>query len=59
MEGEQAFNLVTAMQTAFNSVSTDVTSVINVALPIALGLIGTVLAINIGIKFFKKITGKA
>lgn len=48
-----------ALTTAFTTVSSNISDVIAVALPIALALVGTVLAINIGIKFFKKITGKA
>ena len=49
----------TAMTTAFQSVQTNVTSMISASAPFALGIIGTVLAVNIGIKVFKKLTAQA
>lgn len=52
-------NLSSAMSTAFNNISTDINGYIGSALPVALGIVGTVLAITVGIKVFKKITGKA
>lgn len=52
-------DLATAMSTAFSKVATDVNGYIGSALPVALGIVGTVLAITIGVKVFKKITGKA
>lgn len=51
--------MTTAISTAFSTVQTDVGSVITTGLPFALGIIGTVLAIKIGIKVFKSITAKA
>lgn len=53
-----AVDLKSAMTTAFTQVATDINSYISAALPIALGVIGTVLAIKIGINVFKSITGK-
>lgn len=49
----------TAISTAFSSVKTDVLSVMETALPIALAIIGVGLAITLGVKFFKKISSKA
>ena len=49
----------TAMKTAFQAVQTDVTSMISASAPFALAIIGTVLAVNIGIKVFKKLTAQA
>lgn len=48
-----------AMNTAFASVQTNVTSMITTSAPYALGIIGTVLAVTIGIKVFKKLTAQA
>lgn len=48
-----------AMSTAFTQVQTDVLSMITASLPTALAIVGTVLAITIGIGVFKKITAKA
>lgn len=49
----------TAMKTAFQAVQTDVTSMVSASAPFALAIIGTVLAVNIGIKVFKKLTAQA
>lgn len=48
-----------AMDTAFKAVQTNVVSVISASTPYALGIIGTVLAVVIGIKVFKKLTAQA
>lgn len=48
-----------AMKTAFSTVQTDVMSMITASAPYALGIIGTVLAVTIGIKVFKKLTAQA
>lgn len=49
----------TAMSTAFQSVQTNVTSMITTSAPYALGIIGIVLATTIGIRVFKKLTAQA
>lgn len=49
----------TAMDTAFAGVKTDVVSMISTCAPYALAIIGTVLAVTIGISVFKKLTAKA
>ena len=50
--------MTTAISNAFNTIKTDVTSVITTALPVALGIVGLGLAITLGVKFFKKVAGK-
>lgn len=52
-------SISTAMSTAFGNVQTNVTSMITTCAPYALGIIGTVLAVTIGIKVFKKLTAQA
>lgn len=51
--------ITSAISTAFSGVQSDVTDLIGTVLPYALAIIGIVLAITIGIKVFKKLTGKA
>ena len=51
--------MTTAMTTAFQTVQTHVNSMITASLPFALGIIGTVLAVSLGIKVFKKLTAQA
>lgn len=56
MEGGSAMSsLITALGTAFSSISDDFFSVLGTALPIALGIVGAGLAITLGIKYFKKL----
>lgn len=52
-------SIASAVKTAFATVQTDVTSMISTCAPYALGIIGTVLAVTIGIKVFKKLTAQA
>lgn len=48
-----------ALTTSFTSVGTSMTSVISKILPIALPIIGAVMVVSLGIKIFKRVTGKA
>ncbi len=50
--------LTQAMTTAMTSVKTDVMGIMEKALPAGLAIMGVVLAVSIGIKFFKKIASK-
>lgn len=59
LSGTDMATIKTAMTTAFSTVQTDVSSMIAAAAPYALGIIGTVLAVTIGIKVFKKLAGQA
>lgn len=52
-------SITTAMTTAFQNVQTNVIDVISKSTPYALRIIGTVLAVTIGIKVFKKLTAQA
>lgn len=45
-----------AFSTALDTVKSDVFGFMGVALPVALAITGTILAVNFGIKFFKRIT---
>lgn len=49
----------TNMTSAFKQVQTGATDIISAAVPYALVIIGTVLAVTIGIKIFKKLTAQA
>lgn len=50
---EGAFNLATTLQTAFNTVQGDVTSVLAVAIPIAIGIAGILFVARKAMKWFK------
>lgn len=52
-------SVITALQTAFNSIASDLGSVITTIVPIALGVVGAGLVLVFGIKWFKKLTNKA
>lgn len=49
----------TNMTSAFKQVQTGATDMISAAVPYALVIIGTVLAVTLGIKIFKKLTAQA
>lgn len=51
-------DIVGALTTAFASVQNNALAVIKAGLPYGLTIVGTVLAITIGIRVFKKIAGK-
>lgn len=46
--------MTNAMTTAFKGISSDVTDIVVIALPVALGIVGLFLAVKLGIKFFKR-----
>lgn len=48
--------ITTALSTAFASIKDDVFGIIAVALPVALAIMGAILAVRIGMKFFKNTT---
>lgn len=52
-------SITTAVSTAFASVQTNTVSMISTCAPYALGIIGIVLSVTIGIKVFKKLTAQA
>lgn len=47
------------LSTGLTSVASEMTSMIQTMLPIALGVVGVGLAVTFGIKYFKKLTNKA
>ena len=49
----------TAMSSAFKQVQVGAADMITAAVPFALVIIGTVLAVTVGIKVFKKLTAQA
>ena len=51
--------IVTALSTAFTSISSDLTTTLSTVLPIALSVLGMGIVIMFGVKWFKKITNKA
>lgn len=57
--GSGSSSIVTALQTAFSSIASDVTSVLTTILPIALGVVGAGVVIIFGVKWFKRLTNKA
>lgn len=52
--GNVTSGMTTAMTGAFESVQADVTSIISAALPPALAIMGIIIAIMVGIRFFKR-----
>lgn len=48
--------LLTAVSTAFTTVQSDFMSVVTIALPIGLGIMGVFLAVKYGVKFFKSVS---
>lgn len=51
--GNVTSGMTTALQTAFSAVQADAISIITTALPYALAIMGTVLAVRIGVRFFR------
>lgn len=49
--------VVDALTTAFSGVASDIQSSIVSILPIALGVVGTIMVIGIGMKVFQKVSG--
>lgn len=55
MDTTTSTNLLTAFETALTNVQTEVFGYVETALPVALAIMGTMLAVGIGIAFFKRI----
>jgi len=47
-----------AMNTAFTSIAGDITATMTSVLPIALGIVGMIIVIRFGIKWFKSLVGR-
>ena len=50
--------LKTSLTTAFGQVKTDSLDILAVALPAALGIVSVIMAVKIGISFFKSVASK-
>ena len=50
--------IIQSLTTALSGVKDDMMSVIGTVLPYALAIVGAVLVVTIGVKVFKKISGK-
>lgn len=48
-----------AVVTSLTEVGTNLTGIFEDVLPIALGIIGSVMVVTFGVKLFKKLTGRA
>lgn len=48
-----------ALETALSGIATDMTSTVGSVVPIAVGIIGSVMVVIFGVKLFKKLTGRA
>lgn len=57
-EGTGMSDIVSTMSSSFSTVADNALAVVKAGLPYGLTIVGTVLAITIGMKVFKKITGK-
>lgn len=53
--GYLSADTLSAFMEAFQSINVDVNSMVKVALPIGLGIMGLFLAIRLGIRFFRSI----
>lgn len=51
-------SIVGSMGSAFSSVASDCMSAISASLPIALPVMGALVVVGLGIKVFKKVTGR-
>lgn len=51
-------NVTTALSNGFSSVASDAMGAISAILPIALPILGAVIVVVVGIKIFKKVTGR-
>lgn len=51
--------IVSALSTAFQTIASDLTSVITTIAPIALGIVGAGMVLVFGVKWFKRLTNKA
>ena len=59
MEPTSVVSIGEALTTSLQTTITETMTMLSSLLPIALGLVGAGLVITFGLKFFKKITGKA
>lgn len=58
MEGSAISAVTSAVNTGLGTIQSDAVSLIGTVLPYALTVMGAVLVVSIGIKVFKKVTGR-
>lgn len=54
----EATGIAGALSTALGSTATDALSAISAVLPVALPVMGGIIVISVGLKVFKKVTGR-
>lgn len=57
--GSASSSVVSALSTAFQTIASDLTSVITTIAPIALSIVGAGMILVFGVKWFKRLTNKA
>lgn len=57
-ESTGSSGITSAMTTAFSTVASDAMSMISSILPVVLPILGAIVLIGIGIKVFRKVTGR-
>ena len=55
---ESSSTVVTALNSAFGTIATDCQTAIAGALPVALPIMGAIVVVSVGIRIFKKVTGR-
>ena len=51
--------VITSLESAFTEIGGNLNTVIGDVVPIAVGIVGTVMVVTFGLKMFKKLTGRA
>lgn len=59
LESTGQSGIVSALSTAFQSIASDLATVITTIAPIALGIVGAGMVLVFGVKWFKRLTNKA
>lgn len=57
-ESTGSSGITSAMTTAFGTIASDAMSLISAVIPVALPILGAIVLVTIGIRMFRKITGR-
>lgn len=57
-ESTGSSGITSAMTTAFSTIASDAMSLISSVIPVALPILGAIVLVTIGIRMFRKITGR-
>lgn len=57
-ESTGSSGISSAMTTAFSAIASDAMSLISAVIPVALPILGAIVLVTIGIRIFRKITGR-